>query len=48
MEYEFDDPNWKENLDKEWKDELAKKAKEREEMYKRLSEPIEENNDEEE
>ena len=26
MVYEFDDPNWKETLDKEWKDELNKRA----------------------
>ena len=48
MEYEFDDPNWKETLDKEWKDELKKKEEEslkrREELEKKLKE--EENNEE--
>ena len=42
MEYEFDDPNWKETLDKEWKDELKKKEEEslkrREELEKQIKE----------
>ena len=36
MAYEFDDPNWKETLDKEWKDELEKRAQERNKRLKKL------------
>ena len=36
LEYEFDDPNWKENLDKEWKDELEKRAQKHNENLKKL------------
>ena len=36
IEYEFDDPNWKEILDKEWKDELEKRAQERNKRLKKL------------
>ena len=36
LEYEFDDPNWKENLDKEWKDELEKRAQRHNENLKKL------------
>lgn len=42
MEYEFDDPNWKETLAKEWQDELKKREEEakkrREELEKILKE----------
>ena len=40
LEEEFDDPNWKENLDKEWKEEIAKKEKEHQERIKRIQENI--------
>ena len=36
LEYEFDDPNWKENIDKEWKDELEKRAQKHNENLKKL------------
>ena len=36
LEYEFDDPNWKENLNKEWKDELEKRAQRHNENLKKL------------
>ena len=40
LEEEFDDPNWKENLDKEWKEEIAEKEKEHQERIKRIQENI--------
>ena len=36
MENEFDDPNWKETLYKEWQDECEKRAQERNERLKKL------------
>ena len=44
LEYEFDDPNWKENLDKQWKEEVAEKKRLQEERYKELEKQLQEMN----
>ena len=41
LEYEFDSPNWKEIIDKEWEEEKAEKKRKQEEALKALEEECE-------